>query len=213
MKDKNTINERGEKMNTYIIHREDGSDELLHYGVKGMRWGVRKSGYYENRMEVNTRKADKAKTSYGKARALNRAEINKYYADRKKRIEGAKGIKDTWVQKHGNADAAKSIKAYSNIEMNNARASKTKLFRQSHKVNAMNNAEGAKYRQKIANAKGVKNKAKVAIKEYGNIKLTTLSGRSRKVGQAIGEALIPGLTTMRDLRYYVNNKDQFGKVD
>lgn len=32
-------------MANYIIHREDEIDELMHYGVLGMKWGKRKSSY------------------------------------------------------------------------------------------------------------------------------------------------------------------------
>ena len=48
-------------MSKYIITRYDNPDELIHYGIPGMKWGHRKSQYYEtvgNR--YHTRAANKA---------------------------------------------------------------------------------------------------------------------------------------------------------
>ena len=48
-------------MSEYIITRYDNPDELIHYGIPGMKWGHRKSQYYEtvgNR--YHTRAANKA---------------------------------------------------------------------------------------------------------------------------------------------------------
>ena len=187
-------------------------NELYHYGVKGMRWGVRNKSYYDSRVQANMRRADKAKTSYGKARALNRAEINKYYADHAKRRDSAKTLKDQLLVEYGNADAVKAMKAYTNMEKNNARASKTKLMRQYHKVNAMNNEAGTKVREAMLNAKGIKNKGKAAVTGMANMRVTSLAGRSRSLGMAIVEDMT-GLGTLRDIGYYMDHKKDFGKVD
>lgn len=185
---------------------------LMHYGVKGMRWGVRNAKYYDSRVEANQRKADKAFTKKGKARALNRAEINKYYADRARRYEKADTLKDKFLVDHGNADAVKAMKAYTNIEKNNAKAARTKLGRQYHKVNAMNNEEGTKVREAMRDAKGIKNKGVAAVTAMSNMKVTSLAGRTRHVGEAIVEDMIPGLGLMRDLGYYADHRKDFGKV-
>lgn len=188
-------------------------DELYHYGVKGMRWGIRKKSYYDSRVEANLRKAENAKTSYGKARALNRAEINKYYADRARRRSNVKTVKDAFLVDHGNADAVKAMKAYTNIEKNNARASKTKLMRQVHKVNAMNNEEATKVREAMRDAKGIKNKGKAYINGMLNMKTANISGRRATIGERMAESMIPGLGLMRDVEYYRKHKKDFGKVD
>lgn len=187
-------------------------DYLMHYGVKGMRWGVRSAKYYDSRVEANKKKADKALTKKGKARALNRAEINKYYADRARRYDKADTLKDKFLVDHSNADAVKAMKAYTNMEKNKAQASRTKLGRQYHKVNAMNNEEGTKVREGMRDAKGLKNKAKAAVTGMANMKLTTLSGRTRHVGEAIVEEMIPGLGLMRDIGYYADHRKEFGKL-
>lgn len=185
---------------------------LAHYGVKGMRWGVRKANYYDSRVSANMKKADKALTSYGKARALNKAEINKYYADRARRREKANTLKDKFLVDHGNDDAVKSMKAYTNIEKNKARASKTKVMRQVHKINAMNNEEGTKVREAMRDAKGLRNKGKAAVNGLMNMKTVNFVGRTRTVGQKAVESIVPGLGLMRDIGYYADHKKDFGKV-
>lgn len=187
-------------------------DYLAHYGVKGMRWGVRNAKYYDSRVEANTRRADKALTKKGKARALNRAEVNKYYADRARRYEKADTLKDRLLVDYGNDDAVKAMKAYTNMEKNNAKAARTKLGRQIHKVNAMNNEEGTKVREGMRDAKGLKNKGKAAITGMANMKVTSLAGRTRTYGEAIVEELVPGLGLMRDIGYYADHRKDFGKV-
>lgn len=188
-------------------------DYLMHYGVKGMRWGVRKASYYDSRVKANQQRADKALTKKGKARALNRAEVNKYYADRARRYEKANGLKEKLLVDYGNEDAVQSMKAYTNIEKNNARAARTKLGRQYHKVNAMNNEAGTKVREGIRDAKGLKNKGKAAVTGIANMKVTSLAGRSRTYGEYVVETLVPGLGTMRDIGYYADHRKDFGKVD
>lgn len=187
-------------------------DYLMHYGVKGMRWGVRKASYYDSRVAANQQRADKAWTKKGKARAQNRAEINKYYADRARRLDKANGLKERLLVDYGNDDAVRAMKAYTNMEKNNAKAARTKLGRQIHKVNAMNNEAGTKVREGMRDAEGLKNKAKAAVTGMANMKVTSLAGRSRTYGEAVVESMIPGLGTMRDLGYYVDHRKEFGKV-
>ena len=184
---------------------------LMHYGVKGMRWGVRSKSYYDSRVQANMKRADKALTKKGKARALNRAEINKYYADHAKRRDSAKTLKDQLLVEYGNDDAVKAMKAYTNMEKNKARSSRTKLMRQYHKVNAMNNEEGTKVREAMRDAKGIKNKGKAAVTGLANMKVTSLAGRSRTLGMAVVEDMT-GLGTLRDIGYYMDHKKDFGKV-
>lgn len=190
----------------------ENTTELTHYGVKGMRWGHRKASYYDKRVAANLKRASTAKSGYAQARAKNRAEINKYYADRARRIAKSKNLYERIMVDNSHEDAVKSMKAYSNIERNNAKASKTKLMRQVHKVNAMNNDEGIKYRENIHKAKGIKNKAKAAIVGFANIKTANITGRQTTLGESIIESMIPGMGLLRDYEYLRDHKGQFGKL-
>lgn len=66
-------------MSDYIIHNgvfyECSSDELAHYGVKGMRWGVRRNTKRLGSSDSVTR--DKAVASLRKARDKGSAEVAK----------------------------------------------------------------------------------------------------------------------------------------
>lgn len=76
-----------------FYHYDKQSDELYHYGVLGMRWGHRKAEYYDKRAAVNRAKVEKRKSSIGKSIAENRSSTNKFYADRRRAIKSAKGLR------------------------------------------------------------------------------------------------------------------------
>lgn len=66
-------------MSDYIVHNgvfyECSSDELAHYGVKGMRWGVRRNSKRLGSGDSDTR--EKAAASLRKAREKGSAEVTK----------------------------------------------------------------------------------------------------------------------------------------
>ena len=190
----------------------DNSTELTHYGVKGMRWGVRSASYYDKRVAANLKRASTAKSGYAKMRAKNRAEVNKYYADRARRISKAKTLKDRIMVDYGTEDSIKAMQAYTNIEKNKAAASKTKLMRQVHKVNAANNEAYTDVHRNVNKAKGVKNKVTAAVTGIAKLKTTNLSGRKVGWGEQIVESYLPAIGLMRDYEYYRDHKSQFGKL-
>lgn len=61
-------------MTNYIVHFEDGSEFLAHYGVQGMKWGVwneetrrRRSGVYEKHKTTTLRSVNAKTKRLGKA--------------------------------------------------------------------------------------------------------------------------------------------------
>ena len=52
----------------YIITRADNSDELMHYGVLGMKWGVHRSRSYEKEQQRHIAKANKLQDKADKKR-------------------------------------------------------------------------------------------------------------------------------------------------
>lgn len=51
-----------------VSRGEKATEALLHYGVKGMKWGVRKKRKPQSRVEVSTNKRGKIKTTGGEKR-------------------------------------------------------------------------------------------------------------------------------------------------
>lgn len=191
----------------------NNNDEIMHYGVEGMRWGVRRASYYDNRASIDSRKVSTAKTKIGKLARQNAAEINKYYAQRARDIKSTKGPLKTLRVDSSFSNASKSSKAAANIYNNQAKASRTKLYKQANKVAAKNASSESKYYKDIADAKGIRSKASKIVKGYYNQKVTNLSGRTTSRGRAIVEHMVPGLTTVKNIGYMRSHKGEFGKVN
>ncbi len=80
----------------YIITRLS-DDELMHYGVPGMKWGVRKQKYYESKYG---RKLTRSKKADNRVMLLREKRLKKYdkkiekmKAKRKDFVEGTKLVK------------------------------------------------------------------------------------------------------------------------
>lgn len=55
-------------MDEVVSAGKKATEELFHYGVKGMKWGVRKKRKPQSRVEVSTNKKGKLKTTGGENR-------------------------------------------------------------------------------------------------------------------------------------------------
>lgn len=78
------------------------TDELYHYGVKGMKWGVRRATRTLSRSSISYEKGVSAVKSLEKHRAKSTAKLNSLQAKRRKL--------DANLDKATRKDRAKSIK-------------------------------------------------------------------------------------------------------
>ena len=99
-----------------------GNDYLAHYGILGMKWGVRR---YQNK--------DGTLTSAGKKRYRERSKTDKYHKDYKR------------------AHSPKSVKDMSDAELRN-RLSRLQMERQYSQLSESSVNKGKEYAQKVFKA-------------------------------------------------------------
>lgn len=199
----------------YIITRADSDDELLHYGVLGMKWGVRR---YQN-ADGSLNAAGKAKYRPDRAignvgRALTNSSvgqrvigvgINKGYRQDKKEIKGAyKNLKESYKKtsdKAARKEKLKSLKSDYKKTLGEARVSAaTALY---------------PWQKKATNEKvQTSNLGKEFVKSmlmggYGDLNYNRLSTGDTKKGTAavagvlsgIGDSYLAGWVSVGDYAY------------
>lgn len=150
------------------------SDYLIHHGIKGMRWGIRKyqnedgsltpagkqrygSAYDRRNAKAEARiakanaKVESSKTGFMKRHYIRKAENIAYANDRKNRIANAQGLRNKLSEAYGYKNFAASQRALGKI---NSRSSKTVIGLQKRKYEnqAYNNKAFAKYGDRMAKA-------------------------------------------------------------
>lgn len=184
-------------MSNYIYTNDErlaSEDELYHYGVPGMKWGKRKRQGYENKADAYAKRAEKAKTGYGKRAYIRKEAVYRAKADKLKRIADAKTFKDALNEYSGDRNTKAVASARSNMYSKMASTAKTKLGQAMYTQESRNHKELSKYydiRDKQSYGKKWFD-SHVFNTTYAKMPYHRLSGRTTTVGKEVADMLLTG---------------------
>lgn len=196
-------------MSNYIL---TSNGELYHYGVKGMKWGVRKAYQDANNAIADVYKRRAAKRETGFRTRYNLARENQFRdnADRSKRVAQAKGIRNKVSEAVGYKNASAVMKNRSEMYSKMENATKGKLGKARYKQAAANAKEVSKYYKKVSNDSiGDRIVRNFFDKDRVNMPYHRLSGRTTTRGkQAVDNILTGGLYgAIKDIQYLRQQKN------
>ena len=191
----------------YVITRTNNEDELMHYGVIGMKWGKRKASYYTDKANSHISKMNTSKTKLGKSLHNYQAYKNETKANMKKTM-GEKGIRKTIDNVYGYGGIASEQKAAANYYNRKSTYSKSKLSATAAKSKSYNLSTAAKANTKLHNTKGVE-RAKARVDALMNRPIKTWSGRTTTTGKkALDNILTGGISgAVKDVSYYRKHRN------
>lgn len=183
------------------------SNELYHYGVPGMKWGVRKAQKYESKASSHASKVATSKTRLGKGYHNLRSYQYEVAAGNQK-VRNAAGGKGGVLKRidnvYGHGANARAQTAASKYYDRKSTYTKTDLGTSMAKAAAYNNKTAAAANARLHDSKSIREYGTNYVNALANRSIKTWSGRTTTTGKKFIDDMITGgmIGIGQDVSYY-----------